>query len=56
MTVALVVGVALIVLGLMLHAHDAGPRQTPTPRVRPNPNWADEEMLALWLRDNGGIG
>lgn len=54
MTVALVIGVALIVAGLMLHVRDAGPQQ-PTPRVRPNPNWADEEMLALWLRDNGGI-
>ena len=53
MTVALVVGVTLIVLGIMLHVRDAGPR--PTPRVRPNPNWADEEMLALWLRDNGGV-
>ena len=53
MTVALVVGVTLIVLGVMLHVREAGPQQPP--RVRPNPNWADEEMLALWLRDNGGV-
>ena len=52
MTVALVVGITLIVVGLMLHVQDAGPR---VPRRRPPMNHADEDMLALFYKEHGGI-